>query len=64
MSRPGIVSVLALLGVEGAAATAEATAGATADGMGAVARAVETMEATGPVGNMSGSSGGKMSALA
>ena len=54
MSRPGIESVLALFGTAGAAATAEATTGATAEGMGAVARAVETMEPTGSVGRTGG----------
>lgn len=53
-------SVLALLGTDGAAATAEATTGATAEGIGAVARTVETMEPTaGPAGCNEGNNGGK-----
>ena len=58
--RPGIVSGVALLGAAGAAATAEATAGATAEGIGALARAVETMDPTeGPAGKIEGNNGGK-----
>lgn len=65
MSRPGIESALALLGVAGTAATAEATTGATAEGIGAAARAVEMMEPTvGPAGKNEGSSGGKRAGLA
>ena len=54
LSRRGIESALALLGAAGAASTAEATTGATADGIGAVARAVEMMEPTGPQETMVG----------
>ncbi len=59
-SRPGIESTLALLGTAGAAATTEATAVATAEGIVAVARAVETMAPTaGPAGAIEGINGGK-----
>ena len=79
MPRPGIESLLALLGIAGTAATAEATTGATAEGMDDTeARAVETMEPTGltAVGAMGptgltavgkravGKRGGKKAALA
>ncbi len=58
--RPGIESTLALLGTAGAAATTEATTVATAEGIVAVARAVETMApAAGPAGVIEGRNGGK-----
>lgn len=63
-SRPGIESALALLAEAGTAAMAEATTGATAEGIGAVARAVETIEPTGPAGNNEGNNGGKRAGLA
>lgn len=67
MSRPGIKSVLALLGTAGAAATAEETTGTTAEGMGAVTRAVETIDPTGLAGKREGKredTGGKRAGLA
>lgn len=51
-----------LLGAAGKAATAEATTGAAAERIGAVARAVETMEPCGPAGNNGGN--GKRAGLA
>lgn len=64
-SRPGTEPALALLGIAGAAATAEATAGPTAEGIGAVARAVETMEPiASPASKTEGNNGGKRAGLA
>ena len=63
--RPGIEFGLALLGTGGAAATAEATAVATAEGIGDVARAVEMIEPTGfPAGKPGGVGAGRIAGLA
>ena len=63
--RPGIDVGLTLLGTGGAAATAEATAVATAEGIGDVARAVEIIEPTGfPGGKPGGAGAGRIAGLA
>ena len=63
--RPGIEVGLTLLGTGGAAATAEETAVATAEGIGDVARAVEMIEPTGfPAGKPGGVGAGRIAGLA
>lgn len=63
--RPGIEVGLTLLGIGGAAATAEETALATAEGIGDVARAVEMIELTGfPAGKPGGVGAGRIAGLA
>ena len=63
--RPGIEVGIALLGTGGAAATAEATAVATAEGIDDVARAVEMIEPTGfSAGKPGGVGAGRIAGLA